>query len=267
VSRYGNGDSEDFDGREIRVTLSDRRKLVQFLGEVERILDSVVRDSPLLQNDALHYRLRSAWDEIRFYQVFGGAKHALLVTVGDDILLEHGLFGENLELKLTHFRQQSELLGIPPSDSAHAPATKDRGPRSKLGFNWIYKKAMEAMDILLDSIAIAVPALGVVKELKQVTEQGIDAIPDPVAEKEQTLEREQEISRIVSNAVAKENFRLELELEHLAERTSLLEEQISIIYSFLDAQTKHRRRKDVESSSRDSESEDGESDESESDLE
>jgi hypothetical protein len=135
-----------------------RSYLTKFLDSVETQLDEAVKTAPGdLIPEALHARANAAFNDVR--PVFGQMK-AAMPHLTDTDLIDHGLqAGPQLGYKLALVNHQNTQLQAPNN-----PPKRRRG---------IFRKLLEAIDVLLKSLIKAVGLGDALEEFKDALEKGV----------------------------------------------------------------------------------------------
>jgi hypothetical protein len=139
------------------ISAEDRDRLLKFLCLVRGLMDAVLRKERFFSLE-MHPLLNAAWDELLAEGRFERAEEAILSGNYDDALREHGLTGAQLEVKVV---------------GAERTSTKAREGRIKRFLKKPWHQALEAANVALGSIALAVPLVGAVQEAKDITEVAI----------------------------------------------------------------------------------------------
>jgi hypothetical protein len=137
---------------------NERERIQQFLSDVYRLLADVVetgRDpngNTLISDRDVQRELRAAWaDSGQYFE----SVHSVVAEVSERSLQEHGLYGNQLGAKFTVTgRHWTRFL-------------------SK-GGGRLFRKLIEVIDDLLDSILQALGASGAISELKDLVKNATD---------------------------------------------------------------------------------------------
>lgn len=140
-----------------RPVSEDRDRLVEFLDEVRSLLKRLLGEEDLFR-PGLTRALWLAFDDLERQRHFANAQDRLGSGELDGPLIDHGLTGAQLDLKLTLFESAQRELDT----------TGRRGRRRAWG--WL----LRVTNVLLTSLANVIPPLGAVKEFKDATEAALD---------------------------------------------------------------------------------------------
>ena len=131
----------------------EREDLLRFLEETEKIMAEIVERREQLFRSGLRELIRQAWDEVR--PRFGKLREGVTSGVFDDRLEEVGLRGAQLELKMRGFGMAL--------DEFRRSSTLD-----------LLKKLLDWINIILKSLASAIPGGEPIVELKEILEKEIE---------------------------------------------------------------------------------------------
>lgn len=142
-------------------TLSDEKRIMEFIGDVKEFLNEIVNTDDNAQRmfyPILVRPMRDAWPNVS--PRFDILKNSLKLT-SNNKLRDHGLTGNELEFKFSVIRYLSKKFF-------------DNFPNSfSIAKIWL-KKLLEALDKLLKSIFDAVGGGGAIGEYKDFIESCID---------------------------------------------------------------------------------------------
>lgn len=156
-----------------------RRLLVEFLRQVEKVLQDVVECPHSIIPGRHHESMKAAWTDVKGN--FTLAIDALsptdpnTIATLEDELRKRGLTGPQLIFKLNVFRHARENLL--DHGTARYGQEQRKKPRWFARFFRFFSGALKAGDVILDSLA-AVPVAGLavwpIKEFKEAVDSGAD---------------------------------------------------------------------------------------------
>lgn len=146
------------------------RRLRVFLDQLEGLLDDVAKNPRPAIPGRCHASMQAAWIEVQ--PVFVQASTQLQFSNPSiiDELNKQGLIGAQLVFKLTVFEyRHGKLLD-------HGTAAEGKKKKRSWWRRWLdlFKPTLKAADVVMGSLAKAVPILEPVKEYKEAVESGAD---------------------------------------------------------------------------------------------
>jgi hypothetical protein len=143
---------------------SDRDLLLKIVRELRKLLWRLIERRPDLLSDRAAELLREAWDEIEKEGRFQAFEAEIASRNYDDKLIDHGLSGRQLAMKAG-----LSFAGVEAVDKEEGrPVAFLKNRRA------VWKFALEAADIALESAASVVPGGGVITEVKQGAEVALE---------------------------------------------------------------------------------------------
>jgi hypothetical protein len=157
---------------EARTADWERGRLLEFLNDLRCLLTEVLEGKPSLLDREVHRLFLDAWGDLIHDGTFDQLEKSLGSGDYDFRLREHGLYGAQLELKAQLFQRGYRAVN----------AERQRRPtkRWKRLLGWTLKAA----NVLLGSLAEAVPAAAPIKEFKEALETALDE-EEPLRDKAQ----------------------------------------------------------------------------------
>ena len=147
-----------------RISEDERARLIQFLRDLRILLVRLLAREPALLSPRTLRLLEAAWQEIeregRFYEAIKWIENGEY----DRYLVDHGLYGEQLKLKVGVF------------EFADQAVQEDEGrlfrffKRRKGLMAW----ALKAGNVVLGSLASVIPGSGAIQEFKDAAEAALD---------------------------------------------------------------------------------------------
>ncbi|UEM08995.1 hypothetical protein J4G43_030115 [Bradyrhizobium barranii subsp. barranii] len=156
-----------------------RRLLVEFLRQVEKVLQDVVENPRPTIPGRHHESMRVAWNDVKgkFTVAIGALSPTdpIAIETLEGELRDRGLTGPQLIFKLNVFRHARENLL--DHGTAKDGQEQRKKPRWFARFFRFFSGTLKAADVLLDSLA-AVPGVGLavwpIKEFKEAIDSGAD---------------------------------------------------------------------------------------------
>jgi hypothetical protein len=145
------------------VPARDREILKSFLRSLRQLLERLSRDPEGLFHPELRPLVAAAWNELAAEERFEQAERGIDSGVYDLPLVEHGLRGSQLELKVETFER---LLEAMREDERKRFFRRGRLRRS-------VPAVLQAANVTLDSVAAFVPPVAAAKEFKSAVEAAV----------------------------------------------------------------------------------------------
>jgi hypothetical protein len=150
----------------------DRERLIAFVGLTERSIMLAIENVPEPEMRELAF---AALRDIDERDEFNRLRQAIAGREYDDRLDAAGLSGPQLAFKLAVVGQRegdvNDALGSPDAEEPPEAADPARPPRPRGRIRRAIAKLLDAIDVILDSLAGALHGVGdVIKELKQALE-------------------------------------------------------------------------------------------------
>lgn len=142
----------------------DRRRLVEFLWRLRDLLRFLVFARQKLVSPPVAELLKRAWYELEGEGRFEQAVEQVERGEWDRALIDHGLYGAQLELKLGVFDRADQ--GV--ADEEKRPIQRSKRRRG------VFKWALKAGNVVLESLADSIPGGGAIKEFKHAAEAALD---------------------------------------------------------------------------------------------
>ena len=142
----------------------DRKRLVAFLWRLRDLLGFLVLARRDLISPPIARLLEEAWEELERERRLEQVVYQVEAGEWDRELINHGLYGAQLALKLGIFDRAGEEV---------SREEKRRFQRSKRR-RGIFKWALKAGNVVLGSLADAVPGGAVIREFKEAAETALD---------------------------------------------------------------------------------------------
>ena len=146
------------------LTDRDRARLIEFSQALQGLLERFLSRAPALVSDESLRLLQAAWGELQREERFEAFEGAIGSAVYDRGLVEHGLYGEQLKMKVGLF--ESGIEEIARDESRLFRFFKNR--------KWIFRAALKAANVALGSAADVIPGGSVIKEFKDGVEAALD---------------------------------------------------------------------------------------------
>lgn len=148
----------------VELEADDRELLVGFVRNLRALLRSFVVRRPALIPEDSALLLRSAWEELENENRFESLENHIRDGEYDGGLIEHGLYGRQLAMKVGVYDSTAEV--VRERDGKFIGLFKKK--------RWIWKAAFKAADVALASAADAIPGGAVVREFKEGAEAALD---------------------------------------------------------------------------------------------
>lgn len=142
----------------------DRKRLVAFLWRLRDLLSFLVLTRQELISPDIARLLEEAWDELQREERFEQAVYQVEAGEWDRRLIDHGLYGAQLALKLGIFDRAGE--GVSREEQRSFQGSK----RRRGVFKWVLK----AGNVVLGSLADVVPGGAAIREFKDAAETALD---------------------------------------------------------------------------------------------
>jgi hypothetical protein len=146
-----------------RLAEPDRVELVEFVVGLQRLLERLVYRRPLLMPPEVAELLTEAWQELEAQGRFDTAVEQIRSGEFDLALIEHGLFGDQLRLKLGLSRRRATAVAEEELRPLRRPKLRKR----------ILLGALGAANVVFGSLAQSIPGGGVIKEFKDASEAAL----------------------------------------------------------------------------------------------
>jgi glutathione S-transferase len=142
----------------------DRTRLIDFAAMLRALLERFLARQPTLVSDQSLRLLRAAWKELQTEERFEGFIAAIGSGDYDRGLIEHGLYGNQLAMKVGLVEAAIEEVGA--DEAKFFRFFKKR--------KWIFRAALKAANVALGSAADAIPGGSIIKEFKDGVEAALD---------------------------------------------------------------------------------------------
>ena len=142
----------------------DRKRLVAFLWRLRDLLELLVFARQELISPHVAGLLEEAWEELQREGRFEQAVNQVEEGEWDRRLIDHGLYGAQLALKLGIFDRAGE--GVSREEEQRFQRSKRR--------RGIFKWALKAGNVVLGSLADAIPGGAAIREFKDAAETALD---------------------------------------------------------------------------------------------
>jgi hypothetical protein len=142
----------------------DRAQLVKFLNDLHYLLERLLDREPALLSPRTGRLLQAAWRELEEEGRFVGAIRLIEAGEFDRALVDHGLYRDQLSFKQGVFEFADDAV------------KKDEGKwfrRFKIRKSFM-SWALQAGNVVLGSLASAIPGAGAIQEFKDAAEAALD---------------------------------------------------------------------------------------------
>jgi hypothetical protein len=143
--------------------MDDREALKDFLVRLRALLDHLAQDPEGLFRPELRPLVAAAWKEVVAERRFEDLEDAIDSGAYDQGIVEHGLWGAQLEFKIATF------------DSYFGEVQEARGKRffTSARLRKAVPNALQGANVIVDSVAAFIPPVGLIKEFKMGVEAAI----------------------------------------------------------------------------------------------
>lgn len=148
----------------VGISDGDRARLIKFLDDLHRLLERLLTRRPPLLSPVTLRLLQAAWRELENEGRFEEARKWIEVGEFDRRLEEHGLHRSQLDLKVGVFELADEAV----------QEDENRALRFFKRRKGLMAWALKAGNVVLGSLADAIPGVGAIKEFKDAAEAALD---------------------------------------------------------------------------------------------
>lgn len=148
----------------VELAAEDREQLVEFVRSLRALLRRFLERSPALVSERSTRLLRAAWEELENERRFETLESEIANGEYDSNLIEHGLYDRQLAMKVGIYGFAAEAV------------REEEGKLVKFFKNrqGIMGAALKAANVVLGSVADAIPGGAVIKEFKDGAEAALD---------------------------------------------------------------------------------------------